>query len=172
MAVFGLKEGKELLQAVDAVFLGIGKETAVEGHLLARVIFIMVYILSVQSGEECCCIPPCRVELHVIPVWGRVHPDVGDIREAAVFCQAEELGTDGVGRVLEGHGKGCMGSEGRVFPDKAVNGVGEFLPLADEVGELLCMDIVYYDNTVMEVPVLLKGVCGILEMVVVVFRAG
>ena len=103
MAVFGLKEGKELLMAVDAVPLGIGKETAVEGHLLARVTFIN-YSLTVQGGEECCCLPPCRVELHVIPVWGRVHPDIGDIREAAVFCQAEKLGTDGVGRVLEGYG--------------------------------------------------------------------
>ena len=171
MAVFDLKEGKELLLAVDAVPLGIGKETAVEGHLLARVTFIN-YSLPVQGGEECCCLPPCRVERHVIPVWGRVHPDVGDIREAAVFCQAEELDADGVGRVLEGHGKGCMGSEGRVFPDKAVNGVGEFLPLADEVGELLCISLVYGSNTVMELPVLLQGVCGVLEMVVVVFRAG
>ena len=172
MAVFGLEEGKELLLAVYALFLGIGKETAVEGHLIARVIFIMVYILSVQGGEESSCLLPCRVELHVIPVWGCVHPDIGDIREAAVFCQAEELDADGVGRVLEGHGKGCMGSEGWVFPDKAVNGVGEFLPLADEVGELLCMDIVYCGNTVMEVSVLLQGIYGILEMVVVVFRAG
>ena len=172
MAVFGLKEGKELLLAVDAVPLGIGKETAVEGHLIARVIFIMVYILSVQGGEESSCLLPCRVELHVIPVWGCVHPDIGDIREAAVFCQAEELDADGVGRVLEGHGKGCMGSEGWILLDKAVNGIGEFLPLADEVGELLCMDIVCCGNTVMEVSVLLQGICGIPEMVVVVFRAG
>ena len=110
--------------------------------------------------------------LHVIPVWGCVHPDIGDIGEAAVFCQAEELDADGVGRVLEGHGKGCMGSEGWILLDKAVNGIGEFLPLADEVGELLCMDIVYCGNTVMELPVLLQGVCGVLEIVVVVFRAG
>ena len=41
MAVFRLKEGKELLLAVDAVFPGIGKETAVEGCLLARVTFII-----------------------------------------------------------------------------------------------------------------------------------
>ena len=104
MAVFGLKEGKELLLAVDALFLGIGKETAVKGQLLARVIFIMVYILPVQGGEESSSLFPCRVELHVIPVWGRVHPDIGDIGEVAVFCQAEKLGTDGVGRVLEGYG--------------------------------------------------------------------
>ena len=116
MAVFGLKEGKELLLAVDAVPLGIGKETAVEGHLLARVTF-KIYVLPVQGGEECSSLPPCRVELHVIPVWGRVHPDIGDIREAAVFCQAEELDADGVGRVLEGHGNGCMGSEGWILPD-------------------------------------------------------
>ena len=65
-----------------------------------------------------------------------------------------------------------MGSEGWVFSDIAINGIGKFLPLADEVGKLLCMDIVYCSNTVMEVPVLLQGFCGILEMVVVVFRAG
>jgi len=171
MAVFGLKEGKELLLAVDAVPLGIGKETAVEGHPLSRVTFI-IYVLPVQGGEESSCLLPCRVELHVIPVWGYVHPDIGDIREAAVFCQAEELDADGVGRVLEGHGKRGMGSEGRILLDIAINGIGKFLPLADEVGELLCMDIVYCGNTVMEVSVLLQGIYGILEMVVVVFRAG
>ena len=65
-----------------------------------------------------------------------------------------------------------MGSEGWAFSDIAINGIGKFLPLADEVGELLCMDIVYCGNTVMEVSVLLQGIYGILEMVVGVFRAG
>ena len=64
-----------------------------------------------------------------------------------------------------------MGSESRIFLDIVVNGIREFLPLTDEIGNLLCFSLRHCSNTVMEVSVLLQGISRILEMVIRLFRA-